>query len=501
MYRCLPTIVQPLAMLIVGTIWAAPAQLVSTRSGATPSGATRVVFETDRPVDFLTVELGVENGFEVHLLDVNGEQLPGPVTISNGNITGVTFRPTPNGVVARLTGKSIRLSAMSFPLSDPPRVVVDVREAGTPQPTPTLPLLGSAPRAKPTSLVTAGPTPSTKVRRTNPSRSSKTSSRPAVATPALALTAGETGAGRHDGGQDVEPPTTIFEQPASAVAKASKSSDEEDDLGDLLAWIHRLKASVDALNGSEVAEDRAKYRRRLAFLLYERGILVEAERALNAAVTSAGYDTLTSTADSLRLAEIRLHLRDTEGALEVARSLDTSRLEPRERVRLGRLLLNTDNPVLAQTLLEATLADLDEPHESRAKLLLGQAHWDQGNTKKSHAIARRLTSNSGTPRGTMPGALLLHADCEFALGKSGEAQTLYLRAQAHPLSNEEGSWVGLQLGNLARRAGRLSDARRHWDETSKKWPETFFGSQAAWFLRFHDEMHKLRQAEAWNDRG
>ena len=59
----------------------------------------------------------------------------------------------------------------------------------------------------------------------------------------------------------------------------------------------------------------------------------------------------------------------------------------------------------------------------------------------------------------------------------------------------------LQLGNVARREGRIEDAKHHYQTTMSRWPDTFYASQASWFLRVVEELDAARQAEAGEDRG
>jgi tetratricopeptide (TPR) repeat protein len=186
---------------------------------------------------------------------------------------------------------------------------------------------------------------------------------------------------------------------------------------------------------------------------------------------------------------------DRDGAAEVARNVVARPAAPGDRIRLAAVLLDTGQPTLAASLAQSTLEEVDGAERARATLLLAKAQWTLGQTAPARDTVRRLTSQASTPPSLLPAAVLLHADCEFALGRAREAEALYLRAAELPLSDADASWVGLQLGNLARRDGRNEEARKRWQETTEQWPDTFYASQAAWFLRVADRMQKLTDVE------
>jgi len=466
MLRVLPAILV-LSALFAGPGEAAPAaRLVTMRTGETPRGATRIVFETDRPVEYVAVERPSGDGFDVHLIGVDGSSPPAPLSVRRGVIRRVALHAVSDGVVAQLDGAATRLAARTFTLTNPARVVVDLSPvAGESAPSPAVRPAGPAVVSK-----ESAPAP--------PAAREPWSAEPEAVTSA---------------GSSAEDPA-----PAKTVP-AGDAAPPDDGFEDLLVWIHALQSSVTALNHADDAAARASSRRRLAYLLVQRGILAEGEKALVAALASDGHDPATAIADSVSLAEIRLQLGDRDGAAEVARNVVARPAAPEDRVRLAAVLLDTGQPTLAASLAQSTLEQLDGAGRARATFLLAKAQWTQGQTVPARDTVRRLTSQASTPPSLLPAAVLLHADCEFALGRAREAETLYLRATDLPLSDADASWVSLQLGNLARRDGRNDEARKRWRETTEHWPDTFYASQAAWFLRVADRMQKL--ADAGDDRG
>ena len=437
------------------------ATVVKSRWGLARNGATRVVFQTDRAIDYLTVELAQAHGFEVHLMGTSTDGVPGPISVGNGVVDEVRFHAGPAGLVARIVGSGARLSAKSFTLENPHRVVVDVRTQAQPDGA-----AGSSSKPKAAAPVASRKTPEKK---------------PAKETPA-----------------DPPPaePETKSDPPDSARVT---SSDEEFD--ELLSWVRGVKLEVEALVLSDTEEDRATYRRSLAFLLAERGVLREAEKALVAALSSEGHDRETAYADSIYLAELRLQLGDRDGASEVARGLRADAGTPGEQLRLARVLMRCRFSHLAQVLLESAAPELSGRQRDRADLFLAQCLWDQKDPERALATVERLTASSETPADLLPSAVLLHADCLWALGRTGESKDWYELASRQELTPEEASWTMLQLGNVARREGRVAEARAIYRDTSERWPDTFYGSQAGWFLKIAEETGKLQEAEVLKSRG
>ncbi|MBZ0267332.1 hypothetical protein K8I85_04205 [bacterium] len=448
------------------------AHLVATRSARTPQGATRVVFETDRPVEYLSVEHPSGDGYTIHLMDVDGTALPAPLSPKGALITRVSFRGSANGVVAELDGANGPLKVHAFTLANPPRIVIDLR---------------------PDTERVSAPAP-----KRSPHVAESVPARKPAATKADAPAKGTEHAAAPPQGKD----RTIFEETeADEIAARQRAVPEENDFEDLLVWLHALQNSVEALNVSDNETDRARYRRRLGYLLVQRGILVEGEKALLSAVQGKGADSTTAVADSVALAEVRVEMGERESASEIARAIDTARAKPSERVRLAEVLLDTGQATLAANLLDRTMDSLTGVLHSEGTFLMARAYHATGRNAQARDTVRKLTSHAATPKWMMPEALLLHADCEFALGRAREAEALYTRAAAMELPDEDASWAALQLGNLARRDGRDEEARRRWQSTAEQWPDTFFASQAAWFLRVAETVRRVNDAEAGNSRG
>jgi tetratricopeptide (TPR) repeat protein len=497
----------------------------TTRTGRTPRGATRVVVQTDHPAEHLVVELPGGNGFDVHLLGTSPGRAPTEMVVRDGRVDRVVFRLEATGTVARVLSADSPVRVKSFRLDDPPRVVVDVypddRERA---PGPEAPSIDpSARESRPASIslsaVRAG--------------EASDATRPPVAEPQLvrkpyrtvqpdpkgevrvAAAPDDDEGGPASNPDDGSPPDdeaeaaaaeetgsepTLFEI-SPTPAMAAESGEGSGDFEDLILWIHALKTRVDALRSVDSEVDRAALRRELAFLLAQRGIYNEAEKALVSSLESPGRDEVTGFSDSLALAEIRLRLGKTDEASEVARSVDPRGRRPSEKHRLARILLECGQAATAVALLEPVVPGLPEPDRSRAHLLLARAKWDQGDPDATLRIVRRLTTTSKTPPDVLSSALILEADCLWVAGRMHDAESHYRRAAGLVLTPEEASWTGLQLGNLARRAGRDDEARRHYRTTHEKWPETFFGAQADWFLRMSEEFERLGGAEVVRNRG
>ncbi|MCA9751684.1 MAG: tetratricopeptide repeat protein [Gemmatimonadetes bacterium] len=472
-----------------------PARLIDTRAGRTPKGATRVVFQMDRPVEFLAVELPQENGIELHLLSADTTEIPSDRTIRDGAVQEITFRPGNAGLVARMTGGSQRVSAKAFALTNPDRVVVDLRadEGDAASVDAASDAAGDGPQiadvpaaVRPEPKVTSPPVREVAAahpKTTSPAKNAKhakTQPLPEEASPAP------------DPVATAEQIATIFETP-SAVAP---TAEDDSDFSELLGWIRVLQSNVEALNYAEDEEERAKYRRSLAFLLMRRGLYGEAERALVSSLQSPGHDSTTAVADSVHLAELRLRRGDSEGASTVARAIDVPRATAYQKIRLGDVLLQTGFPALAADLLSESREQVDGEAAAHATLLLARARWDQGDAKSALAILRDLERRGGTPEESRAAAWVLLADCLAATDQVAEARSWYEKASRLSLGDEEASWVGLQLGNLARKQGRPDDAIARYRETVDRYPNTFYATQAEWFLRVAQQLQVLRAVEA-----
>jgi len=466
------------------------ATLVRSRWGTTTRGATRVVFQLDRQADYLTIELADDDGVEVHLLGAEAEPLPSPMPVGSGGVRDVTFRPGPSGVVARIAGSGTPLTARTFKLDNPPRVVVDLTQDGGSGDVP-------APRVEPTGTAVTksarADTPSVTGDVTRSDDESAGSIGPddeddtdtfAAASPAPSPDAAAAMA-------PAEPAT-----PESAAV-----ADADGPFQDLVAWIAGLKLDANALKLSETEEERSRYRRSLAFLLAERGLVHEAVTVLTSALASGHGDRGTAFADSLYLAELRLETGDVEGAAGIAQELSSGEQTPQQRIRLARILQRCDFPDLAVANLEEVLPRLVGEPRVEAQMLLARAYWDRKDVEKARQYVSKLTASGHVSPELRGGALILEADCAWAQGRTQESERLYRRALQETLDDEEASWVTLQLGNAARRNGRLADAIDHYRDARDRWPDTFYGAQADWFLRIAEQTERLANAEALRDRG
>lgn len=475
-----------------------PAHLLDARIGRTPRGMPRLVLETDRPVQFLTVELAQENGFEVHLLGT--DPVPPPaVPLRDAVVRTLTFREGPQGLVARVTLEGGRRIGTSFALDNPPRVVLDL----LPDPDAEPVLAAATPPGQPV----GSPAPRKQSRpSTAPPRETTVTSSPGDRALRVDLGAEATDA--------VAPaPDTV----KSAVLEASKASapapspppakgdsakhdDLPPELVDLFGWLGDLRASIDSIREGRDQAARSAARRDLAALLEERGLWEEAEKALLSAARGARNGP-TGAADSLKVAELRIRRGDAAGALAVASALDTVRTLPEERVRLAAVFLAAERPETAEALAQPMIDSLDGAPGARALWVTARSRWDRGDAAGALPLAAKLAADPATPADLLPGAVLLEADCLCALERMKEARPVYERASGLRLTDHDASWTALQLGNLARREGRMADAKRHYETARDSWPDTFYATQADWFLRFDDRMRSLRDAGAGKSRG
>jgi len=440
------------------------------RAGRTAKGAVRVVFEVSRPVEYLTVELPHGNGFEVHLLDTDAGAMPEPLPVGEGGVSQITFRTGPSGVVARILGGEQRLAARTFALSDPPRVVVDIAPENEESAAASSRTAVAAPAVTAKRPRTDTPTP-----RSEPEE-------PVAAAP-------------------TPPREPVAQSPPATPESADVREVSDEEFDDLLGWITGVKLEVEALVLSETEADRARYRRSLAFRLAERGLLSEAEKTLAHALESEGHDPATAFADSVYLADLRLQLGDEEGAAAIARALPAEGGETADHVRLANLLLKCRFPDLAVAHLEPIVTRLLGKERVKAQLLLARAHWDRRDAAKALPLVAKLTESKYVPPELLGSALVLEGDCLWALDRASEAAEPYRRALGLELSDEEASWATLQLGNFAHRSGRVADAVDYYRRARDRWPETFYGAQADWFLRVAEHTERLESAEVVRDRG
>jgi tetratricopeptide (TPR) repeat protein len=463
-----------------------PARVLSARSGETPRGATRLVFETSRPVEYLIVELPEENGFEVHLMETDAGRLPEPLGVTDARVAGVAFRAGPSGVVARVAGRDERLQARAFRLENPSRVVVDVFTAST----------AAAARAP-----AAQPAVAAKSAKIEPPDLHEAIPAPEFGGEALASSDAGHGAGH--GGTEADPHVDGPEVGGTAGDARAEPADAvpAEDFEALLAWITGLKLDARALELSESEEERSRYRRQLGLLLAERGLVGEAKTLLENAVSSEGYDPATAFADSVLLAELHLESGDVDAASAIAEALSAGKRTAPERLQLARILIDCRFPDLARMHLEEAVPNLTGRPRVEAQLLLARAYWDRRDAAKAHDWVAKLTESKHTPPDLLGPALVLQADCLWAMERAKDAENLYRRALALTLTDEEASWATLQLGNLAHRAGRVTDAMDHYRRAKETWPETFYGAQAEWFLRVSERSEQVREAGVVRDRG
>jgi hypothetical protein len=439
------TFVASLAAPVVGET----ATITKTRWGKTDRDETRVVFELDHSVAWKVNSDPSGTAFEIRLTGATPAPGVAGLKITDARVDVVTIRQDAQGTVALISSSGKPLRAKSFELANPPRVVVDLG---------LLPADAPVPPASPptTAPPTAVPPTATKTQAAPPS----------------------------------EPP------PAAAPPPGTPKSDFDD----LVTWLHSLDGKVETLSSSRTERDRAKNSRSLAYFLAERGISREAERALAASLASREHERSTARDDSLFLAELRLEIGDTEGAVAVAEALIGKIRSAPEIVRLATVLSDCHRPAAAQQLLEPKISDLRGDDHLAGLLLLARCHWDQRNPEKALPLLETLTKPEEATKGTYYPALILYADCLWAAGRTGEARLRYERAARRELPDEEASWVMLQLGNVARREGRLEDAKQHYQTTMDRWPHTFYAAQAVWFLRIVDDVDHAR-AEVGSSRG
>jgi len=461
-----------------GVAVAAPAGLGSTitktRWGHTPRGDTRVVFELDEAVEWTVNADPAGMMFEVRLVGADPPDGDGSMAISDQRVDSVMLRPDESGTVALITSSGQPLRVKSFELKDPPRVVLDLGPREPAAPAAPKPAVAAA-EPKP-----ATPKPAVAAAAAKPATPKSTAPTPAPPTPA-ALPA----------------PT-----PAPPVAAAPTPRHDREDFDDLMAWLHELDGRVQDLSESRTEREQARGRRSLAYFLADRGITREAERALEASLASSEHERSTAGADSLFLAELRVEIGDSGGALAIADRLADEPSAAPDRLRLAKVYSACRRSEAARNLLQKAIADLRDAERAEGLLLLAQCHWDERDPKAALPILETLTGAEPADPAVRRRVLVLEADCLWALDRTKEARLRYERAARLELPADEASWVMLQLGNVARREGRLADAKHHYRTAMERWPETPYASQAGWFLSVVEEIESAQQrAEVAADRG
>ncbi|HMB70671.1 MAG TPA: hypothetical protein VKU85_15255, partial [bacterium] len=129
-----------------------------------------------------------------------------------------------------------------------------------------------------------------------------------------------------------------------------------------------------------------------------------------------------------------------------------------------------------------------------AQLLLAAISWERNDVKRAREYVTGLAESAHLPSELKGGALILEADCAWAQGHIQDSERLYRRALQERLDREEASWATLQLGNAARRGGQPAVALDRYRESHERWPDTFYGSQAGWFLRLAERAEEPKGA-------
>lgn len=477
-------------LFVASTALADPgATITKTRWGKTARGETRVVFELDRSVAWNVTVDPAGLSVEIRLTGAAPQPDLGPMTVRDERVDAVTIRRDGADVVAAVTSAGKPLRVKSFELGDPPRVVLDLglRE----------PDAGAAPKAPAKAeTVKKPPAPAAKTEAAKPK-----TPQPAPAEPKASKAAPEKTPKIAEAPRKPKTPERAAPTPAAAVPATPAPRSAQEDFADLMMWLQELDGRVETLSASRSEREQARGRRSLAYFLAERGITREAEHALAASLASRERDRATAQVDSLFLAELRVEIGDSEGAVAIADDLVREMSSARELLRLARVYSESHRPDAAGRVLEDTLDDLKGDLRNEGLLLLAQSHWDQRDPESALPILQSLTKSEADAGETYVRALILQADCLWAVGRTSEARLRYERVARRDLPAEEASWVTLQLGNVARREGRLDDAKVHYRAAMTRWPTTFYASQAGWFLRVVEEIDSAQRTESEQGRG
>lgn len=466
---------EPLEVTLASALSATPApappstapRLVKARLGAGSVGTTRLVLELDQDSEFLAVELMDRPGAEVRLLGTTTESLPATIEVNDGRVRRVTFSEGARDLVVRVEGVGPRLTCRAFALHDPSRVVIDLEEVEK----------SVAPVAK-SSVETTKPTPRVAL---------KPESKPAtpvfsVAPSAKATADTKSPLANHFDSSGV---TTDDGNRAASVEVAEPKFEE------FLDWVNQFREHAEAIGPNTPEGEKVRHWRKLASLLQKRGLVDEAERTLDRALRSPEQDTTHAFTDSLRLAELRVEAGRGKDALAVARKLSPFGCSTDEKLRLASILALSGAPIAARAILEETMSRVPADKRPAAELLLARCLWDGGAVEKALHAVDALSSEERLPRDVEERASVLRADCLFALGRISDSRAEYERATRFDLGPEEAAWTRLQLGNVAHREGRLEDAKTMYREAATSWPNTFYATQAAWFLRTTERLEAI----------
>lgn len=537
------------------------AKLVNVRAGLGKNNATRIVAQLDRSAEFLTMELADRPGYEIRLLGTTSAGLPEPLEVNDGRVTRVTFAEGPSGVVVRIETESNAIQCRSFPLNDPPRLVFDLApqaKAATPKEeiaphgsapadAPQKPdLQGDAPKSAPglhsdakkpapslhgdshdtttkkktpapeadEHVATAPKSPKLVDKAKDTSHDVKKKALSPVAsesTPKKSMLGNASPNDAHPEAKHAEPAehASLHDVPATAEKAAhgahadstpgEKAVDPKFD--ELLDWLEQFKKHAEAIGPESSESEKVKHWRKIASLFARRGLYSEADETLTRALNSPAPDTSQAFADSLRLAEIRQRAGKTKDALFVAQRLSHFGRSNDEKVRLAKLHGACGSPIPARNILEEALPKLDSKLRVEALEILARAYWDSSVPDRAYETVVDLLDEPNLKPAIEANALLIRADCLFSFGRYAEARADYEHVTSLDLSGEEAAWTRLQLGNVAHREGRLEDAKSHYREAVKSWPETFYASQAAWFLQTTERMEAAESKKEKADRG
>ncbi len=417
----------------------------SARLAEGDEGTTRVVIELDQAVEHYSAEMKDRPGITVRLLGAVADPVPSPIQPMDGRVERITFAPDGADMVMRVESSSA-IRCRSFALHDPSRIVLDIdlpREHGS--------------------------------------------------------SAARSAALSHDGlphpaeGPVVTSPVSVSPDPVSGDS-------DEPRFDDFLAWIEEFRREAHAVDASTSPEEKSTHWRALALLLAQRGLFDEADRTLTKAL-AAGADTSESYEDSLRLAEIRISAGHAQDAVAIARKLSPFGRSTEERIRLARVYADGGAPVAARAVLEELIPRVPAQARAETRLLLARCLWDSGAAARSLGELESLGREPGLARAVDVEATVLRADCLFALGRMDEARANYERAMRFDPGPEESAWIRLQLGHVAHRERRFEDAKTLYREASETWPDTFYATQAVWFLETADRLGTVWAKKEASGRG
>ena len=269
----------------------------------------------------------------------------------------------------------------------------------------------------------------------------------------------------------------------SALDEAAPAETSEPQFSEFLEWLNELHDHSTALRRSPPQGERIRHLREIAFLLGERGLTNEAERALTLALGSSEGDAGLAFSDSLHLAELRVQSGRVQEALSIAQRLPIQDLTPEEMLRVAAIHSAVGSPYAALRILDDFLPQDPSEWSVETKFLFARCLWESGAVEKSLLALDDLLRDAALPESIEESSILLRADCLYALSRFQEANEEYQRAARLDLVPLRAAWVRLQLGNLAYRQGELEAAMQLYREASESWPDTYYAAQAEWLYR------------------